>query len=321
MPPANGFVDTPAVRLHYLDWGGDGPPLVLVHATGFHAHLWDAYAERPRARFRVIAIDQRGHGDSGMPRDGVDGFGWENFAGDLHALITALGIEGCGAAGHSSGGTAAGVCAGRYPGSIGRVLLIDPVLRGPDPSAAHRHDTMESPSTAATRVSPAGSADAPDSTSPPGSSGFPPGGPNPMADRTRRRRVVWDSPHQFEEAMRTRPAFARWRPEFLDAYAHHGLRRRADGHYELKCAPEVEARVYEGAIGFDPRPDLGRLAVPVLMLRATLNESNRAPVTPDVAGRIPGCHDQPVAATHFIPMEEPETVADAMDEFFGATGT
>jgi lipase len=292
MQPAGGFVETADVCLHYVDWGGEGAPLLLVHATGFHARLWDPYAERLRARYRVIALDQRSHGDSGPPRDG--GYGWDTFPDDVHAVITALGIEGCAAAGHSSGGTAIGVCAARYPGSIGRMILIDPVLadaRPPTAAAGVAH-----------------------------TQGFPPGGPNTMAARTRRRRAVWDSPHEFEEAMRSRPAFARWRPEFVHLYAQHGLRRRRDGHYELKCTPEAEARVYEGAGRFDPWPALAALRIPVLLLRATLTESGRGPLPPDTAARIPGCRDVPVVATHFIPMEAPETVLRAMETFFGGEG-
>jgi lipase len=277
MQPADGYVETEDVRLHYVDWGGDGPPLVLVHATGFHARLWDPYAERLHGRFRVLALDQRGHGDSGQPRTGMV---WPSFAEDLAAVIAALGIEGCYAAGHSSGGTAVGMCAGNHPGSIRRMMLIDAVLR--DPRRA----------------------------------GVPPGEPNVMAERTRRRRSVWESPRQFEQAMRERRAFARWRPEILSLYAHHGLRRRTDGHYQLKCPPEVEAAVYEGAMQNDPWPALGRVRVPVMLLRATLTEDGRTPMPPDTATRIPNCTDLPVAATHFIPMEEPETVLAAMEGFF-----
>jgi pimeloyl-ACP methyl ester carboxylesterase len=136
-----------------------------------------------------------------------------------------------------------------------------------------------------------------------------------MAERTRRRRAVWDSPHQFEEAMRSRPAFARWRPEFIASYTQHGLRRRADGHYELKCSPDVEAQVYEGSLQHNPWPALERLTIPSLLLRATLTESGRVPLLPDAASRIPHCRDVPVAATHFIPMEEPAIVLREMEAF------
>lgn len=278
MTPQDGFVETPDVRLHYVDWGGDGPPLLFVHATGFHARLWDPYAERLRERFRVIALDQRGHGDSGPARNG---YAWTHNPDDVQALIGALGIEGCAAAGHSAGGTAIAVCAARYPGSIGRLMLIDPVLHGERPQ------------------------------------GFPPDGPNPMAQRTRRRRAVWDSPEQLAEALRPRDTFARWRPEFLRLYAEHGLRRRAEGPYELKCTPDTEASVYEGAMRFDPWPELARLTVPILLLRATLGENGRLPMLPNVAARLANCRDVPVTATHFIPMEAPEVVLAAIESFLG----
>ena len=276
--PAHGYVETPAVRLHYVDWGGAGRPLVFVHATGFHARLWDPYAERLRARFRVIALDQRGHGGSGLPRDG---FAWDHFVDDLHALIAALGIEGCLAAGHSSGGTAVAVCAGRYPGSVGRVALIDPVLRVGSPEG----DALA-------------------------------GRANPMSERTRRRRAVWESPRQFEEAMRRSGPFARWRPEYFRLYAAYGLRRRADHHYELACAPDSEAQVYENAVAFDPWPALSRLTVPVLLMRATLDTGQGPLIPPDLSSRIPNCRDLPIAATHFLPMEVPEAVLAALEAFF-----
>ena len=273
-----GFVETPATRLHYVDWGGDGPPLVLVHATGFHARLWDPYAAQLCRRFRVLAYDQRGHGDSALPATGID---WPDFAEDLAAFIAALNIEGCFAVGHSSGGTAVGVCAGRYPGSIARAALIDPVLR--DGAREAR------PSAA----------------------------PKQMAARTRRRRHVWSSPYEFETAMRQRAAFAAWRPEFLALYARYGLRRRPDGHYELKCPPEVEAQVYARSSAYDPWPALRRVDVPVLLVRATRVPPGRAPLPPDAATRIPNCQDVPIAATHFVPMEEPEHVLAALEAFSG----
>ena len=271
MTPTSGHVDTPDVRLHYLDWGGDGPPLLLVHATGFHAWLWQPYAEALRGRFRVVALDQRGHGDSGLP---VNGFHWGHFPGDVLAVIRHLGIEGCYAAGHSSGGAAVAVCAGRYSGSISRALLIDPVLH-PEPDS--------------------------------------PVGPNVMAERAEKRRHVWESPHQFEETMAQRGAFTRWQPPFLSLYARHGLRRRPDGHYELKCSPESEAAVYRGAADWTFWPDLERLAIPVALLRATGKDS---PTPPDAAARIPGCRETLVNTTHFIPMEAPDTVLTAMTTLF-----
>ena len=52
------------MRFHYLDWGGNGYPLLFLHGGGLTAHTWDVMAVNLRDRFRCIALDQRGHGDS-----------------------------------------------------------------------------------------------------------------------------------------------------------------------------------------------------------------------------------------------------------------
>ena len=53
------------LRLHYVDWGNEGaPPLLLVHGTRDHCRNWDWVARALRDRYHVIAPDLRGHGDS-----------------------------------------------------------------------------------------------------------------------------------------------------------------------------------------------------------------------------------------------------------------
>lgn len=275
----DGFVEHAGVRLHYVDWGGEGSPVLLIHATGFHARLWDPYALRLRDRFRVIALDQRGHGDSTAPPEGPDGMAWDNAASDVHALITALDIAGCAVAGHSSGGTAAAVCAGRWPGDIGRLLLLDPVLP-PHPNGG-----------------------APRSQEHPG-----------RFAGARRRRGVWDSPTQFADTMRTREAFARWEPEFLRLYAEHGLCPREDGQWELKCSPELEAAVYERAMQQQPWPALERLTIPVRLIRAT----GGSPTPSDAAAHLPNCVASTLPTTHFIPQEASAAVQQVMDAWLAS---
>ncbi|MCH8026194.1 MAG: alpha/beta hydrolase, partial [Chloroflexi bacterium] len=111
MAVQQGSFDSDGVTLRYLDWGGDGPPLILIHATGFLAALWRPIAERLSARFRVVAMDQRGHGESDKP---PDGYRFDVFADDLQRLIEALELESPIAAGHSSGGTTIVVHAARH---------------------------------------------------------------------------------------------------------------------------------------------------------------------------------------------------------------
>ena len=125
MTVQEGAVDSDGTAIHYLDWGGDGPPLILIHATGFLAALWRPIAEQLAGRFRVVAVDQRGHGDSDKP---PDGYRFEAFATDLQRLIEALELEGPLAAGHSSGGTTIAVHASQHPGVVRRAVLIEPIL-------------------------------------------------------------------------------------------------------------------------------------------------------------------------------------------------
>src|SRR5262245_62675297 len=65
-------IEANGLRLHYLDWGNDAaPPMLLLHGFSGHAHTWDAFARAMRSRYRVLALDQRGHGDSDRARNGA----------------------------------------------------------------------------------------------------------------------------------------------------------------------------------------------------------------------------------------------------------
>jgi len=125
MKPVSRIVRVNGVAMHYLDWGGDGPPLLLVHPTGFLAALWSPVAEPLSSRYRVIAVDLRGHGDTENVRDG---YTFETFASDVAALLDELNIDHCVAAGHSAGGTTIVVHAALYPGVIRRMVLLEPII-------------------------------------------------------------------------------------------------------------------------------------------------------------------------------------------------
>ena len=72
MPPATGgavpldrSVPGDGVRLHARDWGGDGPPVILLHGLASNCRIWDGVAPLlAAAGFRTVAVDQRGHGES-----------------------------------------------------------------------------------------------------------------------------------------------------------------------------------------------------------------------------------------------------------------
>ena len=114
MEPKDGFVEANGIRLHYLEWGAGAPPVVLLHATGFLARLWEPIAVQMSTRFHVYALDARGHGDSDKPvLSGAEGpapaggYGWEGLAADLMGFLDAVGLVGVPIVGHSSGAAGA----------------------------------------------------------------------------------------------------------------------------------------------------------------------------------------------------------------------
>ena len=64
-------LDLHGQRFHYTDWGSPtAPTLIFLHGITGHARSWDDEARLLAGRFRVIALDQRGHGDSDPAPDG-----------------------------------------------------------------------------------------------------------------------------------------------------------------------------------------------------------------------------------------------------------
>lgn len=88
-PHEEGFVIANGVRLQYLDWGGDGATLILIHGVTDNPHAFDDLATAFTDRFRVLAYARRGHGRSEVrgPYDTA------TLTEDLRGFMDALGIE------------------------------------------------------------------------------------------------------------------------------------------------------------------------------------------------------------------------------------
>jgi len=129
MPATDQFVDLRglrpdgrrSLRFHYRDWGGSGTPVVLLHGLASNARIWDLTAPLLAQRFRVLALDQRGHGLSDKP----DGYDFPSISGDLAAFIEALGLERPGLVGHSWGGNVALQFAADHPDAVAWLALVD----------------------------------------------------------------------------------------------------------------------------------------------------------------------------------------------------
>ena len=120
--PKDKWVDLDGLGVHYRDWAGAGVTLVLVHGLASTCHIWDLVAPILARHFRVMALDQRGHGESAKPDGGYD---FATVAGDLQRFIEALGIDRPLLVGHSWGGSVALEHAYAHPLAARGLCLID----------------------------------------------------------------------------------------------------------------------------------------------------------------------------------------------------
>lgn len=224
---------------------------------------------------RCIALDLQGHGRASKPEPPAH---WWAFAESV-AEFAAAEKPGLIGAGHSMGGHSLIGAADRAPGAFAGLLLLDPVVRPPDSYT----------------------------------------GPWSIGNYVAKRRNDWASSAEMFERFRTRPPFDGWDPRALQDYCDHAL----DGKV-LACSPAFEASVYsnstlpEAAI----HGAIARLDIPVRIVRAhgTLAhgslDMNVSPTDPELVRYFRQASDEVWEdCSHFIPMEQPDRVAQALVEF------
>lgn len=126
--PEDKFQTAGGLKLHYLDFGGEGKPaLVCIHGLTGNAHNFDALASHLTPRYRVLALDVRGRGDSawGPAMD----YGPQTYVSDLKDFLDGLGIKRVSLIGTSMGGVISMMFAGGYPETVEHLVLND---IGPD---------------------------------------------------------------------------------------------------------------------------------------------------------------------------------------------
>lgn len=269
-----------AGEIAWYEWGDPaGRPVLLLHATGFHARCWDAVVELLPRDLRIIAPDFRGHGRSYRPETLAD---WGATARDIAELVEALGLHRCIAAGHSMGGQCLVRIADASPDRFDRLLLIDPVIFSPE-----RYENAPDPASI-----------------------------DPDDHMVARRRNHWASPQEMVDRFVDRPPYSLWQPRILRDYCEHGLLPDGDG-YALACPPRLEASVYLGSMIANPWPAIERCRLPVRILRASPplpgaeHDFAASPCSPDLAGRFPnGTDDYRPDLTHFMPMQAPALAAE-----------
>lgn len=135
---SSGFVNASGVRLHYLDWGGSGPYLILIHGYGDNPHVFDDMAPAFTDSFHVVAYARRGHGRSGK----AGPFDTATLTEDLRELMDSLHITRAHLAGWSMGGNEITAMAGRHPERVDRLVYLDAAYDWADPMVSTAFDSL-----------------------------------------------------------------------------------------------------------------------------------------------------------------------------------
>ena len=116
------YITLNGLRFHYRDWAGSGRPVVLLHGLASTSRIWDLVAPLLVDKFRVAALDQRGHGKTDKPDTGYD---FPSIVGDLVSFVRALDLDHPIVVGHSWGGNVALHYAATHPDGPAGLVLVD----------------------------------------------------------------------------------------------------------------------------------------------------------------------------------------------------
>ena len=119
------------MAISYLQWSDRGMPLLLLHGMADHALVWSSLGDYLRSNYQVIAPDLRGHGESGKP---TTGYHFQDYIGDLRALINHLGWRQAHILGHSWSAKIAAIWATKQPEVFKSLILVDPFFIDKMPS-------------------------------------------------------------------------------------------------------------------------------------------------------------------------------------------
>lgn len=272
------------IRIVVHDFGGEGSPVLLSHATGFHAHCWEPVAARLAEHHRVFGLDHRGYGDAETVDPAT--ISWRQYGDDALAAARHVSQLCAGAAvvgvGHSMGGASLLMAAHREPSLFEALFVFEPIVfPPPDPAAGPRPES-------------------------------------PLPAGARKRRAVFPSFDAALENFSAKPPLASFHPAAREAYVRHGFKPSAEG-VELKCLPEHEARTYETGGTSGAWNDLPDISVPTWVLSGAPAAYQPSSFAVSVAERIPGStYVQYDEMGHFGPLEHPNTIAEMVERTLAA---
>ena len=126
-PPTRHTIEINGLPLSYYEWHPGGEPVVLLHGLADHGLVWASLGESLGEKYHVVALDLRGHGDSGKPETG---YTFANYSADLDGICNHFGWSKVHLLGHSWGAKIAAVWATQNPDKVKSLILADPFFMG-----------------------------------------------------------------------------------------------------------------------------------------------------------------------------------------------
>jgi pimeloyl-ACP methyl ester carboxylesterase len=151
LPTSNYAIGNNGVRLHYLDFGGRGEPVLLLPGAGNTAWIYAGLGADLARNYRVLALTRRGHGESDMPQSGYD---QDTLTRDIGLFLEQQKIAKVHLIGHSAAGEEMTRFAGDHPDRVASLVYLDAAFdrstQGPVQSGS---PDRPAPPTAADRAS------------------------------------------------------------------------------------------------------------------------------------------------------------------------
>lgn len=269
------------VAIALTDFGGTGPDLLLVHATGFCAGVLAPLARDLARSFHCWGLDLRAHGHSERPLDG--NLAWSGFALDVLAAVEHLGLRRPSAFGHSCGGASILLAEQARPGTFSSLYCFEPIVFPAD-------DPVDNV-----------------------------GMDNALSIGALRRRETFPSRADALANFSAKPPFSILDPTALAGYVDCGFELvppedGGDGSLvRLCCRREDEAAVYAQSFLHDAYAHLGGIDCAVTLACGEETDVFGLPFLEQYAARLPRSAIRVFAALgHFGPMEGPGQVAESV---------
>lgn len=263
-------------------WGpAPRPGVVTMHATGLCKEVWEPFVVALADLVPAATV-------TGIDQRGHGDSGplrvpsdWWRLGADVLEVVAAVPGPGPSVGvGHSAGATAMAMAEILRPGTFSALVLAEPILPPPPFRRAESH---------------------------------------PLIDGARRRHDTFPDRGSARAEWAGKPAFSRWHPDALDAYARHGLVPSGEAMV-LKCTRETEAECYAAGFAHGAVARVGEIACPVVLVAGGDSDAPGPAPMKALVGKFRQARVAVIPrGSHFLPMEQPDAVASVVGDFLRST--